>query len=254
MRARLLLALSVLQVLVPLVPAVRDNSFTRADRVGEPPIVPAGYTFAIWGLIEALSLAWALWSVLRPTPLTERIAGPLAVVFTGFTLWLLAVSFVEQNWLPLAIFLGMLGGLLAALRIALAAQPEIAGWTRLRQGLLWALLGTYTGWSSIAIWANLTTALAGSGAPVTGTAAVLGQLAVLAGATATAAAIVRWTGALLPYAATVCWAFVGIAIGASGAGEPVLAGAAVVGLVVVAGLTAVLRVRGARRSALPVGG
>lgn len=244
MRSRLLLALAVLQVVVPLIPAVRDNSFTRSDRVGEPSIVPAGYTFAIWGLIEALSLAWALWSVLRPSPLAERIAGPLSVVFAGFTLWLLAVTFVEQNWLPLAIFLAMVAGLLTALRTAMADRAGTADWNRWRRGLLWAVLGTYTGWSSIAVWANLTTALTGSGAPVTGTAALLGQLAVLAGAAATAAAIVVWTGGLLPYTATVVWAFVGITIGAAGAGEPVLAGAAVVGLVVVAVLTAVLRLRG----------
>jgi hypothetical protein len=243
-RAWLLLALSVLQVAMPFVPAVRDNSFTQADRVGEPAIVPAGYTFAVWGVIEALSLGWALWSVLRPGPLTGRLAGPLAVVFAGFTLWLLAVTFVDPTWLTLVIFLGMLAGLLVALRTALAGRAATAGWNPLGRGLLWGVLGAYTGWSSVAVWANLTTALTGSGAPLSGTAALLGQLAVLAGATATTAAIVAWTRGLLPYTATVVWAFAGIAVGATGAGEPVLAGAAVVGLVVVAGLTAVLRLRG----------
>ena len=243
-RAWLLLVLALLQVVVPLLPAVRNNSFTQADRPGEPPIVPAGYAFAIWGLIEALSVGWALWSVARPTPLTERIAGPLSVVFAGFTLWLLAVTFVDPDRLPLLIFLGMLAGLLVALRAALGDRAEIAGWSPLGRGLLWGVLGTYTGWSSVAVWANLTTALAGSGAPVTGTAALLGQLAVLAGATATAAAIVVWTRGLLPYTATVLWAFVGIALGTSAAGEPVLTAAAVVGLVVVAGLTAALRLPG----------
>jgi hypothetical protein len=248
-RAWLLLSLAVLQVVIPLVPAVRDNSFTQPDRLGEPSIVPAGYTFAIWGVIEALSVGWALWSVLRPTALTERIAGPLSVVFAGFTLWLLAVSFVEQNWLPLAIFLAMLAGLLVALRVAMAGRAETADWNPLGRGLLWGVLGAYTGWSSIAVWANLTTALTAAGAPVTGTAGLLGQLAVLAGATATAGAIVVWTGGLLPYAAAVLWAFAGIAVGASGAGEPVLAWAAVVGLAVVAGLTAVLRLRGRKQPA-----
>jgi hypothetical protein len=243
MRARLLLALAVLQVAVPFLPAVQDNTFTQADRVGEPSIVPAGYTFAIWGVIEALSLGWALWSVLRPTALAERIAGPLSVVFAGFTLWLLAVTFVEQNWLPLVIFLGMLAGLLAALRIAMDERAATAGWNPLARALLWGTLGAYTGWSSIAVWANLTTALVGSGAPVTGTAALLGQAAVLAGAAATAVVIVVWTGGLLPYVAAVLWAFVGIAFGTSAAGEPVLTAAAATGLVVVAGLTAVLRLR-----------
>lgn len=243
-RSWLLLVLALLQVAVPLLPAVQNNAFTRADRPGEPAIVPAGYAFAIWGVIEALSVGWALWSVARPSALTERIAGPLSVVFAGFSLWLLAVTFVDPNWLPLVIFLVMFAGLLAALRAAMAGRAEIAGWVPLGRGLLWGVLGAYTGWTSVAVWANLTTASTGTGAPVTGTAALLGQLAVLAGATATAGAIVVWTRGLLPYVAAVLWAFVGIVIGTSAAGQPVLTAAAAVGLVVVAGLTAVLRVRG----------
>jgi len=48
----------------------------------------------------------------------------------------------------------------------------------------------------VAIWLNLTTALAFSGAPVTRTAGVVGQLAVLAGATATAVLDVRRAAAV----------------------------------------------------------
>jgi hypothetical protein len=249
-RAWLLLALALLQVAAPLVPAIRDNSFTQADRAGEPPIVPAGYAFAIWGLIEALALAWAVWSVARPTPLSERIALPLSVTFAGFTLWLLAVTFVDPNWLPLAVFLVMLAGLLVAMRSALAARDEIARWSPARRALLRGLLGIYLGWASIANWINLTTAVAGTGGPVTGTVGVVAQLAVLGGAAATALAILRWTGGLLPYAATAVWAFAAVVIGASGAGEPLLAGAAAVAVVLVVGLTLALRLR--RRSAVPV--
>ncbi len=247
-RAWLLLVLALAQVAAPLVPAIRDNSFTQADRAGEPPIVPAGYAFAIWGLIEALALAWAVWSVARPTPLSERLAAPLSVVFAGFTLWLLAVTFVDPNWLPLAVFLVMLGGLLVAVRTALGAQDETARWSAARRNLLWGLLGVYLGWASIANWINLTTAVAGTGGPITGTVGVVAQFAVLAGAAATALAVLRWTGGLLPYAATAVWAFAAVAIGASGAGEPLLAGTAVVAVVLVAGLTLALRMR--RRTAV----
>jgi hypothetical protein len=240
-RAWLLLPLALLQIAGPLVPAIRDNAFTRPDRLGEPAIVPAGYTFAIWGLIEAVSLGWALWSLARPTPLGERLAGPLAVVFAGFTLWLLAVTFVDPNWLTLVIFLGMFAGLLAALRTALGARAEVADWSLPARGLLWGVLGLYTGWTSVAVWANLTTALVSVGAPVAGPVGVAGQLAVLAGAAATAAAILRWTGGLLPYAGAVLWAFVGVALGAAGAGEPVLTAAAAGAAALVLGLTAALR-------------
>lgn len=249
----LLLALALLQVASPPLFALTGSDQLTADRAGEPPIVPAGYAFAIWGLVLALSLGYAAWALAtrdRSARLKERIAAPLAVVLAGFTLWLAAVA-VEPVWTPLVVFLVMVAGLLAALRTALVARAEVAGWSRAGRALLRGTLGVYTGWSSVAVWVNLTTALAGAGVPVTGTAAVLGQLAVLVGATATACAISWWTGGLLPYAAAAAWAFVAAAIGASGAGEPVLAAAAVVGLAVVVVLTGVRRYGPPSRAAVP---
>jgi len=241
----LLLVLAAGQIVSPL---LITNDFTVADRAGEPAIVPAGYAFAIWGLIEALAVGYAVWAFVtrRDAGVRERLAAPLAVVFAGFTLWIVAAA-VEPVWTTLVVFLVMFGGLLRALTVAAGARAEIARWSRLGRGLLWGMLGTYTGWTSIAVWLNLATALTGSGAPIEGTPGVLGQLAVLAGATATACAIVWWTGGLLPYAATTAWAFVGAFIGASAAGEGVLATATVVGLLVVAAVTLARRVGPAAR-------
>jgi hypothetical protein len=227
-----LLVLAALQAVSPLLFRLSGSGFLDADRPGEPAIVPAGYAFAIWGLVEVLTIGYAVWAVAtrsRSTRLKERLAAPLAVVFAGFSLWLLAVV-VEPRWTPLVIFVVMVVALLRALRIAFGARDEIAGWSRLGRGLLWTGTGVYTGWASIAVWVNLTTALADSGAPVTGSAGIAGQLAVLAGATATACAIAWWSRGLVPYVAAAAWAFVGAAIGASGAGEQVLAVASVVGI------------------------
>lgn len=136
-------------------------------------------------------------------------------------------------------------GLLRAMSIALAHRTVIACWPRVGHWLLWGLLGIYTGWSSMAIWVNLTTALAGSGAPISGVAGTVGQLAVLAGATATAVAIVRWTSGSLSYAAAVARALGTAALGATQAGEPVLGIAAVIGLAVVVATLIERRVRSA---------
>ncbi|MBC8091531.1 MAG: hypothetical protein H7Y15_06245, partial [Pseudonocardia sp.] len=189
------LVLAVLQVVSPLVSqVVGADGFTVADRVGEPPIVPVGWAFSIWGLIELLSVAYAVWALRRPADaLLDELAKPLIVVFAGFSLWIVAAS-VEPVWTTVVVFLAMFAGLLWALRIALAHRAEIAGWSRPGRALLWGTLGVYTGWTSIAVWVNLTTALSASGAPITGPVGVLGQAAVLAGATATAVAILRWTG------------------------------------------------------------
>ena len=238
-----------------LVSVFADSPIMQSDRPGEPAITPLGYAFSIWGLIEVFSLALALWlpwfrrrADARGVAVVDALTRALLIVFAGFSVWLVA-SVVEPAWATLAVFLVMAVGLTTGLRVAVRSRGEIAGWSTLGRALVWGTLGFYAGWSTVALWLNLTTGLAFSGAPVAGTAGVAGQLAVLAGATATAVVVLRFTGGLLPYAAAVVWALVGATLGAAGAGEPLLAGAAVVGLLVVAAAAAVLRLR--RRAARP---
>lgn len=239
-----------------LVSVLADSPIMQANRPGEPAITPEGYTFAIWGLIEVVSLGLAFWLTwfrrradVDAVPVVDALTRALLVVFAGFSVWI-AASVVEPVWATLAVFLVMAVALVAALRVAVGARTEIRSWSGLGRVLVWTTLGLYAGWSTVAIWLNLTTALAFSGAPVDGTVGVVGQLAVLAGATATAVLVLRRTAGLLPYAAAVVWALVGAVLGATGAGEPVLALAAGAGLVVVVAATAVLRFgrRSSRRS------
>jgi hypothetical protein len=145
---------------------------------------------------------------------------------------------VEPVWSTFVILAAMVAGLVVAVGRARAARAEIRGWGRVGAGLFWSASGLYLGWTSIAVWLNLTTALTQSGAPLDGPVGVGGQLAVLLGITATAVALVRWTRALPAYVAAVAWAYVGAVIGAAGAGQPLLAAAAGVGLAVVVAATA----------------
>ena len=285
-----LLVLALGQVVTPLVlTALGGGAFTSANRAGEPAIVPAGYAFSIWSVIQLLAVLYAVWALpagrpdaappagrlnatlpagrpdaapparrlsaglpagqpdaaqaaARPSAaLRDALARPLCVVFAGFSAWLVAAE-LEPVWTTLAILVAMVAGMLVAMRRALVARAEIRGWGRYGAGVLGGLLGLYLGWTSIAVWLNLTTALAGSGAPLDGPLGVGGQLAVLAGATATAVALVRWTRAQPAYVAAVLWAFVGAVVGAAGAGEPVLAAAAATGgVAVVAGTLLTVR-------------
>ena len=75
--------------------------------------------------------------------------------------------------------------------------------------------------------------MAGSGAPLTGTAGTLGQLAILLGATATAAVLVCYTDGLTSYAVAAGWGLGGAALGAYAAGGLLLAAAGAAGLTVV---------------------
>ncbi|HEX3198894.1 MAG TPA: hypothetical protein VHR39_15205, partial [Propionibacteriaceae bacterium] len=144
------------------------------------------------------------------------------------------------------VFLIMLAGLLRALRNAQEERAAIRAWSPLAQVLLWGTLGLYTGWSSVAVWLNLTTALVGSGLPITTPAAIVGQAAILAGAVGTAVAITWFTQGLLPYVATIAWALGGVIVSTVQEGYPVLAATAGLGLAIVLA-TAVL----ARRQARP---
>lgn len=247
---RLLAALLVVAAVGQLVSSTLASrfggQFTTADRAGEPLVVPPGGAFSIWGLVIALSISYAVWAdrtAHRSTggqDLRARLTRPLLVVFLGFSAWIAAAE-LEPTWTTLVVFAVMLAGLLRALAVALADRAALRTWSRLGRGLLWALLGIYTGWSSVAIWINLTTALTESGAPVESTLGLIGQAAVLAGATGTAVIIVTWTRGLLPYAAAVAWALGGVVLSTLTEGAPVLAAMAAVGLALV--LAALVRAR-----------
>ncbi|MEU2165817.1 hypothetical protein [Streptomyces sp. NPDC019208] len=238
-----MLVLALGQVASSVLSRLYGGEFTTADRPGEPPIVPVGWAFSIWTLVELFCIAYALWALPERRPdsdVRNQLAVPLCLVFTGFSCWLVAAE-VAPVWGTVAVFAVMIFGLVRAMSVALEHRVTIASWRPVPRALLWWMLGVYTGWSTIAVWVNLTTAAAGSGAPVAGTTGVAAQLAVLAGATATAVVILRWTRGLLPYALAAGWGLLTAMLGAASAGQPVLSGAAAAGFVVVAGATAVAR-------------
>ena len=234
------------QFVSPVFNALLGGSFTTSNRNGEPPLTPAGYTFSIWGLIEVVSVAFAIYLVLRrkksDADLIDRLAVPLLVVFAGFSVWILAAE-LEPVWSTLVVIVIMFVALVRALQIALAERSRIAGWPRLGRALLWWTLGLYAGWLSVAMWLNLTTAFAGSGAPITGALGIAAQIATLAGALGTVLVILAWTGGLLSYAVAVCWGLVGAIIGTLDAGQPALTIAVVIGLIAVVVATVVTRRR-----------
>jgi hypothetical protein len=239
-----MLFFAVGQLVSPVFNALLGGSFTTSNRTGEPPLTPAGYTFSIWFVIEVVSVAFAVFAVRRrrqaDADLVDRLARPLLVVFAGFSVWLLAAE-IEPVWSTLVVIVIMFVALLRSLGIALAERDRIAAWPRVGRVMLWWTLGLYAGWISVAMWLNLTTAFAGSGAPITGVVGTIAQLATLAGALGTAILVLRWTGGLLPYGLAVCWGLVGAVVGTAAAGATVLTVAALVGLVLVIAATAVFR-------------
>jgi hypothetical protein len=242
---RLLVVAAIGQAVSSVLVSTFGGTFTTADRAGEPLIVPPGWAFTIWSVIIALSIGYAVWADSDRRPdldLRNRLTLPLLVTCVGFSVWLAAAE-LEPNWTTLVIFLIMLAALLRALAYAREQRAAIRTWSPLARALLWGTLGLYTGWSSVAVWLNLTTALVGSGAPITTPAALAGQTAILAGAVGTAIVITWFSGGLLPYVATVTWALGGVIASTVSEGYPGLALAAGIGLAAVLGSALLVRRR-----------
>ena len=252
---QLLVVAAVGQAVSSVLVARFGGAFTTADRAGEPLIVPPGATFSIWSVIIALSIGYAIWAVSDRRPdvdLRDRLTRPLLITCIGFSVWLIAAE-LEPNWTTLVIFLIMLAALLRALAYAMTERSAIQKWSPLGRVMLWGTLGLYTGWSSVAVWLNLATALVGSGAPSTTPSAIAGQVAILAGAVGTAVAITLLARGLLPYVATVTWALGGVVVGTLQEGYPVLATTAGLGLAVVMATAVLARRRSPDHRHWPTG-
>ncbi len=206
------------------------------------PIVPPGPMFAIWSLIYLLSAVWSVIQLRRSASndgVRDAIAWPLAVTFGGVAVWQAAAAFGQTNWLTLPAFVIIVAGLVVALRTALRNGETIASWSRGERVLLFALLGTYLGWTSIAIFVNVATVVQANGAPIEGTWGTVWQSLVLLAAAGVAVFVTRWSGGVIAYAVTTVYAFTGAAISTALYGFPVLTAVCAVAIL---GVTATLLV------------
>ncbi|PTA43722.1 hypothetical protein [Micromonospora sp. RP3T] len=230
----LLLATALLQVAAP--PLIGFRS--QAD---DPPLVPPGPFFAVWGVILLGCLAVAVWGfpLSRATePPYRRVQVPLSLVQLGFVAWLVAAA-SAATWLTVPIFVAMLAGLAVGLRRVLMSTDHRE---RTSRALVGGVLGVYAGWSTAAVCVNTATLLPES-AFVGGPGLALQCAFVVAAATAAGVGAFLLRGQL-PYTLTAGWALAGVAVSAVMAGLPLLAVSAVVGLLGV-GAVALLRRRGA---------
>ena len=198
-----LLFLAIGQPVAIGISSVVGSGFARDDPQG-PVLVPLGPAFSIWGLIVTLTGVHALWQFFARTDPAGRsaIAGPLAVTAAGFSVWLGLASLPALTALTVPVFVVIGAGLVVAARAARSAA--VGSWPRWARGVLWSALGTYLGWTAIAVWLNLSTTLVDAGAPVDGTWGTVWQLLLAAAAAGTAVAVLLFTRTV---SAALCWVF-----------------------------------------------
>tara|TARA_R110002051_G_scaffold14460_6_gene46859 strand:+ start:24057 stop:24764 length:708 start_codon:yes stop_codon:yes gene_type:complete len=187
----------------------------------DPPVQPAGYAFAIWGLIYSWLVVSAVFGVWKRVDDAEwdNMRKPLIISVAVGTPWL-AIANNSAIWATLAIFI-----MASAAIVALMRAPFKDRWW------LQAPVGIYAGWLTAASFVSLGSTAAGYGI-------VLGSLgwaylAIILALTVTLTVLSRKSAAP-EYGLTVIWALVGIIV-ANISGQVGVVVIAVVGIVVVAG-------------------
>lgn len=231
--------LALTQLAAPVVANAIAGDFLSSGATNEALITPAGYAFALWGVICLLSAATAV-AIVRyglGTWWETSILVDASVVFVGFSVWLL-VAAQDWLWVSVAVFAVMVGALVHIMRLLVRRRHDLTcpSWLAV---LATTTFGLYLGWSSIAVFANVAAALVYSGVSASG---VWWQFVVLLAAGAFAVVLTTMLRGTPGYAAGVLWALVAIAVGASERGSALLAATALVAAVAVV-ISAVLALR-----------
>ncbi|HSK25817.1 MAG TPA: hypothetical protein VK894_02785 [Jiangellales bacterium] len=213
-RALAVLALAVTQVLsAPLTPLLLgdDASPGAVSDENATVLTPAGYAFAIWGVIYLACLGLAVRQVLPAQRVREvhRRTG-----------WWLALAFAcSTAWVPLfgAGLLWVAQVVIVVLVVALAvALARLTGLAPLGgAGDRWLLAGPvslYLGWASLASVAGAATTGVAYGAPAEGIAPALIAVAVLAVVTGLGVWVVSTVVAAGGFAVAAAWALVAVAV------------------------------------------
>ncbi len=174
-------------------------------------VTPAGYVFAIWGLIYLGLLAYSVAQFLghlADDPLPDRLAWPLIVSGVANVVWLLLWHSLNIYWtvpFMLLLLLSLITAYLIARANSLPKPPALARWA------VRAPLALYLGWISIATIANISSALYAAGWGGWGISAEWWGVIVLLVGAALAVAVLAREGDCV-FAGVFVWAFAGIAV------------------------------------------
>ncbi len=200
------LAINALANALPL------NGRTTASISDKFPVlfVPAGYVFAIWGLIYIGWIAFAVYQALpsqRRNPRLARVGWLFSLANLANAAWLLAWHY-EQFPLSVVLMLSLLG-----LLIAIYLRLDI-GRTLVSAREKWFVdlpFGIYLGWISVATIANISDLLYYWRWDGWGLAPELWAVVMLTAASAIALAMALTRGEVA-FPLVIAWAFVGIAV------------------------------------------
>ena len=233
--------------------------------LGENLWLPAGYVFAIWGLIYIGFIAYAIFQTLpaqKENPRLRRIGWLFVLSCAANIIWLIFFQYSsnpDPNGAPntallIASMVTMLVLLVTLIAIYLtlrAGAPRpgdtaTAKWpvSRAERLSVWLLFSIYLGWITVATVANASHVLVASGWTGQPLPALL-WLIIMFAVALVLAALMAFTQRDVAYLAVLVWAFVGIAVNYSDLTGVLIS--SIVAALVVAVLAVLVAARGAWR-------
>lgn len=207
-----LAALTLALVMNGLANALPLNGQTTGEISDRFPVyfVPAGYVFAIWGLIYLGLLAFGIYQALpaqRDNPSLQRIGYWFALGCVANAVWILLWHY-EFFVLTVPVMLVLLISLIVIyLRLGIGRSPA----SSVETWLVRVPFSIYLGWITVATVANVTDALSYLGWSGWGIGPQVWAVIMLFVA-AGIALLVNWTRADVAYVLVIVWAFAGIAV------------------------------------------
>jgi len=206
----------VLAVSMPVTAIIAFNtgtSFEEATRTerGTPIIEPAGYAFIIWTLIYAGSAAYAIFQAVpsqTENELFRRIGFWTASAFLGTTSWLVMAR-CGWIWLTVVCIIWMLASLIPTF------SELVRAGSRLTTAEYWFVvfpLSVFTGWITVATFANTAAACKESGWLDFVFSEQTWTLVMIVAAGLIASFVTTISRGNAGYALTIIWALVAIAV------------------------------------------
>lgn len=164
----------------------------------DPPVQPAGWAFAIWGVIYTALVIHAIYGVARHRHDEMWDRGRIALIISLAigSIWL-PIALLSPLWATVLIWVMLISALVSLYQTQSATPNWAAIWP----------VALYAGWLSAASFVSIGLLLAGYGFTSEFTAAILALILATTFACLNAFSLKQWC-----YSAAVAWGFLGITI------------------------------------------
>lgn len=175
------------------------------------PVAPDVPAFAIWSVIYAGLVAYAIWQLLPAQKTDERhrrLGYPIALSLLLNAAWILSVQF-DLLWASVPIIVLLLLVLIRAFRITLASRPKNLIETIVTDGTV----GLYLGWVTIATAANVAAVLTAAGFEGLGFSPDIWGMVVIGVAGAIGVGLALYGRGRVAPTVSLCWGIAWVAVG-----------------------------------------